>query len=193
MSIIDSTYFRGRLALSQVGNPQGLIIVNQFIADYEDEFLQCVLGFDLWNAFLAGIDDSNPEDRWLWLLNGQNYTWKGCNGSWTGFSNDVRRSPIANFVYFQFIDAKATDYVLTGNVVSDTENNRTVNIADRQVDTWNAMVEMNLNLLRFLNANKALYPEWKRCHHCECECGCHNEQYKGCTWDVFKKRNTFDL
>lgn len=194
--IIDSTYFINKLALPQVGNPEGLIAVNSFIQQYEPEFLQCALGYNLGQAFVAGLEDSLPEDRWLWLLQGHSYTINGYNGAWKGFENATKQSPIANYVFYQFMDNKAVDFVLTGNVVSSTENNRTVNGVDRMVDTWNRMVDMNTDLVNYLRANKTLYPEWK-------ECGCkdwwlfpfHNAKchYSRCASSVFKKKNSLDL
>lgn len=193
--IINSTYFINKLALPQVANPEGLIAVNNFIQQYEPEFLECALGFDLWQAFVAGVEDSGPEERWVLLLEGSSYTLNGRNGKWQGFQNVAKQSPIANYVFYQFMDNKAVDFVLTGNVVSDTENNRTVNGMDRMVDTWNRMVDLNHNLLNYLRANKSLYPEWKECrcfytrklthyHHC---------RYSKCASNVFEKKNCYDV
>lgn len=193
--IVNSSYFINKLALPQVGNPEGLIAVNNFIRQYESEFLECALGFDLWQAFVSGIEDSSPEDRWTWLLEGQNYTINGRNGTWRGFENHDKLSPIANYVFYQFMDNKAVDFVLTGNVVSSTDNNRTVNGVDRMIDTWNRMVDMNHDLLNYLRANKALYPEWKECfcrvnfykyHEAHC-------RYSKCANNVFKKKNSLDI
>lgn len=194
--IIDSTYFINKLGLPQVGNPEGLIAVNNFINQYEPEFLQCVLGFDLSQAFVDGLEDSLPEQRWFDLANGKNYTYKGYNNKWQGFENTTKQSPIANYVFYQFVIFKSTDFVLTGRVVSETDNNRTVNSIDELVDAWNRMVDMNMNLLGYLRANKSLYPEWK-----ECRCydfrpwpfHYHSCRYNGCASNVFKKKNSFDL
>lgn len=199
--IIDSTYFINKLALPQVGNAEGLIAVNNFINQYEPEFLECALGFDLWQAFVNGaLEQSSPEDRWVWLLNGQNYTLNGRNGTWRGFDNSDKRSPIANYVFYQFMDNKAVDFTLTGSVVSETENNRTVNGVDRMIDAWNRMVDMNADLLNYLRANKSLYPEWKerkhgwltnywwynKCHVASC-------QYSKCANNVFQKKTSLDI
>lgn len=192
--IIDSTYFINKLALPQVSNPEGLIAVNNFINQYEPEFLQCALGYNLWQAFVDGIEDSFPEDRWVWLLEGHSYTYNGRDNAWKGFENASKQSPIANYVFYQFMDNKAVDFVLTGNVVSSTENNRTVNGVDRMVDTWNRMVDMNINLLAYLRANKSLYPEWKECvckkwwhsHNIKCH-------YSQCASSVYVKKNSLDL
>lgn len=199
--IIDSSYFINKLALPQVGNPEGLIAVNQFIQQYEPEFLQCALGYDLCKAFVDGIEDSLPEDRWAKLLLGETYILNGRNGEWTGFENDAKISPVANYVFYQFMDNKAVDFVLTGNVVSSTENNRTVNGMDRMVDTWNRMADLNFKLFNFLKANKSLYPEWKECsyitnkywlrswqHYRHDDCG-----YNECPNNVFRKKNSYDL
>lgn len=197
--IIDSTYFRNKLVLPQAGNPEGLILVNNFINQYEKEYLRCALGYSLWEALNAAVEDSSPEERWEWLLNGHTYINHGHTHNWVGFSNAEKVSPIANYVYFQFLDNKASDTVLTGTVVSETDNNSTVNAVDKMIDAWNRMVDMNWHLQRYLKANKSLYLEWRQC---ECSrsrywdwptyhySGCH---YYECANNVFKKKNSFDL
>lgn len=198
--IIDSSYFVRNLALPQVGNPEGLIAVNAFIAKYEPQFLECALGFDLAQAFADGIEDSLPEQRWVDLLEGADYSWKGRNNRWEGFENAAKLSPIANYVFYQFVDNKASTFALTGHIVSQTENNRTVNGVDRLVDTWNEMVDFNTRLMHFLRANKANYPEWRECNHQWLthywwynNCHVDSCQYSGCKDNVFRKKNTFDL
>lgn len=72
----------------------------------------------------------------------------------------LKVSPIANYVYYQYIENDALNTALIGTVVSKTDNNRNVNPVPKLVDAWNRMVEMNRGLAGFLNANKDTYPEW---------------------------------
>lgn len=296
--IIDSTYFTNRLNLPQTGNSAGLAEVQDFIDQYEPEYLQCVLGYDLWQAFINGIDGSGlPEQRWIDLLQGKEFTKHNCIYKWSGFaplteggSYDIdssnfqdfttggpeefdpvagastmtlppefvdvvglkiyirgtgwlkpsefsvtgnslallgglvfnlgtviflqvglrlsiisgaitKLSPIANYVFYQFVDEREEDFTLVGNVKSTTENNRVVNATTRLVYTWNRMIDMNMLLYNFLQVNKAVYPEWKS--HCGCgcckasywdECSCCGDMRiaKRCC-DLFKYKNSLGL
>lgn len=295
--IIDPSYFINRLNLPQTGNSAGLAEVQAFIDQYEPEYLQCVLGMDLWQAFINGIDGSGlPEQRWVDLLQGKDFTKQNCTYKWNGFApltaggaysingsnfqdftaggagefdpvsgsavmtippafvgaidlkvyirgtgwlkptefsvtgnqltllggilfNNgtvvflqtglslsvisgaiIRISPIANYVFYQFVDEREEDFTLVGNVKSTTENNRVVNATQRLVYTWNRMVDMNRLLYNFLYINKTVYPEWKS--HCSCgcsgyywdECSCYGDMRisQRCC-DLFKYKNSLGL
>lgn len=85
--IIDYTYFTGKLSLPQTTNTEGRALISQFILDYEDEFLKKVLGYDLWKAFVDGIEGSGlPDQRWVDLLEGKDFTYYGKNYRWGGFA-----------------------------------------------------------------------------------------------------------
>lgn len=113
----------------------------------------------------------------------------------------IKLSPIANYVFYQFVDERVIDFTLVGNVKSTTENNRIADEAPRLVYTWNRMVDMNKLLYNFLKVNKTVYPEWKS--HCSCgccsqdwwdECGCSGDFRisKRCC-DLFKYKNSLGL
>lgn len=202
--IIDPSYFVNRLNLPQTGNSAGLAEVQDFIDQYEPEYLQCVLGLGLWQAFTNGLDGSGlpTEDRWADLLHGADFTKQGCKYHWNGFMPvGSKISPIAGYVFYQFVDEREEDFTLVGNVKSTTENNRVVNATTRLVYTWNRMVDMNRFLYNFLLVNKATYPEWKS--HCNCgccnryfwdECSCKGDKRvpKRCC-DLFKYKNSLGL
>lgn len=268
--IIDYTYFYGKLRLPQTGNTEGRTIVEQFIVDYEAEFLKKVLGYELWKAFVEGIEGSGtPDQRWIDLLEGAEYVYHSRTNRWVGFAagqdainvnpddhvslivdgpgdydpvtgnvftlppqfvginfiieirgigklrsdeytvsgNEVtttinfsaggtifltkgsltgnplsnglpKVSPIANYVYYKYMEDSTTDNTLVGVVTGVVDNNTKVAPMRKMLDAWNAMVEMNIGLRRFLDANKTVYPEWVE--SCETE-------------DVFEIKNEFDI
>lgn len=193
--LIDETYFTKRLNLPQRGNAEDLQDLLDFIEQYETEYLQCVLGLPLWEAFVAGTEGSGiPDARYQDLLHGANFTYKNCTHKWTGFAPTSKISPIANYVYWQYVENKIDAVTLTGVTVSSTENNRTVAATDRLVDAWNRMIDMNISLYRFLKANKTVYPEWQICYDdgCGCGCGCDNCAPTGCG-RFFAKINSLGL
>jgi len=191
--IIDETYFRNKTNLPQTGNTEGLDDVLAFINQYEPEYLQCVLGYNLWQLFVTGTDGSGAIDqRWTGLLSGGTFTQNGCTYRWPGFA--AKPSPIAQYVFYHYVDNRISDFVLIGTVASTTDNNRNVASVDRMVDAWNRMVDLNNLLKGFLTANGTVYPEWQICNYpnyCECGCTCHDD-HGGCG-DLFKKINSLGL
>lgn len=201
--LIDSTYFVNKINLAQVGNSLGLADVNNFIAQYEEQYLRCVLGPELYAAFIDEVSGSGVTDdpRYVDLLRGADFMHNSRAYHWTGFvplPPAIKVSPIANYVFYQYVENKITDFTLIGEVQSDTDNNRTVSPVDRLVDTWNRMVDMNLTLRNFLQANKTIYPEYKpiAIHDRYYDpfaldnCGCYDRS--PCA-ELFKKKNSLGL
>lgn len=161
-NIIDHTYFYGKLNLPQAGNTEGRLIITEFITTYETEYLKKALGYDLWKAFTDGIAGSGvPDQRWTDLLEGKEFTYQARTYKWVGFENTQLQSPIANYVYYQYMTDKASDNTLVGTVVQNVDNNTRVNSLRKMVDAWNSMVDMNNTLWLFLYVNKDTYPEWQ--------------------------------
>lgn len=116
--------------------------------------------------FNGSVDDVSlkplaVEQRWVDLLEGKEFTYYETLHKWGGFSNTLLQSPIANYVYYRYMENKATDNTLVGTTVQKVDNNARVNSVQKMIDAWNSMVDMNQNLWRFLNENKSTYPEWK--------------------------------
>lgn len=72
----------------------------------------------------------------------------------------LKISPIANYVFYQFIENNVSNVALIGTVTSQTDNNRNVNPVPQLITAWNDMVKMNRHLYEFLESNKTVYPEW---------------------------------
>jgi len=161
MSLIDASYFHSRLFLPQVNDVISRDDVRNFITRYEDEFLQKALGYELYQAFKSGIEAPTPDQKWVDIKEGKEFTWYGYMFKWTGFVNDAKLSPIANYVYFKYMEDKASDITLVGAVVPNTDNGYRESGRFKMVDAWNEMVKLNENLLRFLYANTDIYTEWK--------------------------------
>lgn len=282
MSLIDYTYFFGKLNLPQTGNTEGRTLVNQFIDIYETEYLKKVLGYDLWKAFIAGIaggtvgselitngsftgsaagwtlgagwtygsdkvsftpgavtelkqtigaaftvpicrvsftvggtigfvvvslgragtnqvydagsgavtfdgiaesfpgeiiiftpspdfngsiDDVSlkelaTEQRWVDLLNGKEFEYYSRNYFLNGFKPTSKITPIANYVYYKYMEERASDNTLAGTATGAVDNNTRVAPLPKMIDAWNSMAEMDKTLWYFLRANKDTYPEW---------------------------------
>lgn len=192
--IIDYTYFVGKLNLPQTGDTLSRQIVDQFIERYEPELLEKVLGPGLFQAFTDEVYSSGSgdiEQRFLDLLDGVSFSYNNRPYRWVGFRNTALRTPIANYVYYKFLEDLANSVTLTGVAESQTDNNRTVSHNSRMVDAWNEMIDYNNMLWAFLYTNKTVYPEWQEYNYP----GIIGWQYPfNCERnEVFKKINTFGI
>lgn len=189
--IIDSTYFIRKINLPQVGTSDGLSDVNSFIEDYEPEYLRKILGYDLWKAFTDGIAGSGePDARWSALLDGAEFSYNSRSYKWTGFT--AKPSPISQYIYYMYLENGATDTVLAGTSTGNTDNATRTAPVMKMVDAWNKMVELNILLWNYLQANKSTYPEWK-----------HEGYYPTWYWpdyigychrnELFNRKNSLDL
>lgn len=72
----------------------------------------------------------------------------------------IKRSPIANYVYYKFLEDDAQTTTLVGQASAATENATRVNPVPKMIAAWNDMVQMDKELYRFLRTNNSIYPEW---------------------------------
>lgn len=88
MSLIDASYFVGELTIPNTDSQPIAERVQWFIDKYEPQFLQMLLGYPLYKAFVAGMNvtpPATPDQRFLDILYGKEYTdiqgrvqkWKG--------------------------------------------------------------------------------------------------------------------
>lgn len=105
-------------------------------------------------------------------------------------------SPITNYVYYKFMEDKATDNTLVGTAVQNVDNNSRVNAVSKMISAWNTMVDQNKLLWMFLKANSDTYPEWQQV----------NWAYNWWDWswwadenncwmlsELYRKKNSFDI
>lgn len=82
MAFIDKSYFIGELNLPRTSNALVEERLTHFIEKYETDLLEKILGFELYAAFIAGVQEDTIEQRWTDLLFGTTYCdgkhrWKG--------------------------------------------------------------------------------------------------------------------
>jgi hypothetical protein len=155
MSMIDTSIFTGKINLAQTGNTSGDNVVQGFIDDYEPEFLQKALGYQLSKEFLAGIAIEPTDQKWLDLRDGVEYQRNGHTHKFIGL-----KKPCANYVYRQFIEDDAINQTLVGAATSETDNAKRVSPEPKIIDAWNQMATWLKDLHWFLDANKVTYPSW---------------------------------
>ena len=162
--LIDSTYFIGEINLPGLQNEVVEESLNSFIQKYESYYLQRSLGYSLMKSFLAGLEADEPEQKWVDLRDGAEF--EGCRGldKWTGFINDGKQSPIANYVYYYFMRDAATLTSGIGEVKPTGENSSNASGAVKMMRAYNQMCEQTALLHEFLLANKDVYTEFDYSH-----------------------------
>lgn len=163
--LIDKSYFTGELFID------GLITtgitardktavennLNQIIAFREPEFIERLIGEDAAVAFYLYLNDTENanwilgDGKWndvrIWSLDG-----KWTSDKWEILKNLLVRektSPIANYVYFYYLIKNQSYTTPSGERVSKSSN-EIVSYDDKAIVAWNAMVRMNIKLLKQL-------------------------------------------
>jgi len=199
--IIDSSYFEGKINLPQTGNTPGTALVDQAITDYEPEYLQTVLGYDLWRAFSVGTESGSgePEARWQALLEGAEFTVGGITRKWVGFEAKPG-SPAAAYIYYKFLEQHSSDVSWVGNTSTQTDNSKRESPTAPMVRVWNEMVKANRMLIGYLYANRSTYPEWKGYAYWPVWSEWFRNDLDSCDWcpqcpapEVFEFKNRYDL
>jgi hypothetical protein len=155
-TLIDYSYFEGvNLNLPQVADTPGRSIVQKFIDKYEPKFLQEALGYQLWKDYTIG---TQSDQKWLDLTVGKEFTYSGYLTKWNGFKPTTGKiSPIANYVYCQFMWDRNSDNNLVGVATPNLDNASRSDPSAKICEAWNEMVDMIMELKNFLNVNSDVY------------------------------------
>lgn len=157
-NLIDASYFVGEINL--VINQERL---NHFIKNYEMQYLIGFLGYDLYKQFIEGLNvQPNAEAKWTKLKNGDEFTdYNSRLNKWLGFTNDFKKSPIANYVYYHYLRDGISQTTAVGEVQSNTQNSSVISPIDKMVRAYNEMVDLTNLAICYLQVNKATYPSFE--------------------------------
>lgn len=164
MALIDASYFVGELNIPNTSKPGVSERLTHFIAKREEELLRSLLGVELHEAYKAGIAVAEPDQKWKDLRDGKVYDGYGIMYKWMGLRvAATKESLIANYVYYWWMRDKTTITTEVGEVdVEADKSTAKSNSKAKQCRAWNEMVKWNRELVKFLDVNRATYPEWDR-------------------------------
>ena len=146
---IDVTYFFDEINIPQIAQPEVSEQVSSFIKKYENKFLLNYFGYDLKKE----IED-NPTDPIIGkIINGTTVTKNDDTLVWVGLQNDDKVSPIANYVFYYFLEDKKSSFQEVGEIASKAENAMIVSADYRLSFAWNEMVELLEPLEIYLEQN----------------------------------------
>ena len=154
--IVDDTYFVGQLTIAQLSQAWVAEDFDTQRTILERNYLTAILGQQLAADFLAGIDVEPMEAKWSNLLN-------GVDGIWGGFKNDLKTSPIANYIYYHYNLNLYSNSTGSGEVIPQNENSQRIFNYSKLCKVWNEMVDMNFKLQNYLNKSISTYPMASYC------------------------------
>lgn len=171
MSLIDHTYFKGLLSIGDISNGNSPVVGNTvnttFIPLYEKAYLQKALGIDLYLDFMSGLEEDPIPQKWLDLRNGVEYTVNDRRYLWAGFVNSDKVSPIANYVYAEYMTNNAVQANGAGTAVNNQQNATPVSPASKIQRAWSDMLTMNESLYHYLHNHTEEYGQlsWYDWHY----------------------------
>lgn len=167
MSLIDLSYFVGELNIPNIDRPAVAEPLNYFIKSNEAKMLRDVLGYPLWKAFTDGIAVGSPEQKWLDLRDGKEYSYfSNYTEKWDGIKFTVdtegtmKKSMIANYVYCQWMRDKHTQSAGQGEQKAKQINADNANPDQKIARAWNEMIDWIKSMICYLDRHRETYPEW---------------------------------
>lgn len=155
--IIDTTYFQGHLMIAQKNQVAISSNLEVMIRQCEDEFLQKILGYQLYKDFTAALTGT-PAQKWIDLRDGKEFTDAiGQLNKWVGFKNTDKKSPIANYVYYKWMENEVSSTTGTGEKKMIFSSSVNYSPGQKMTRAWNEMVIWNRVLYKFLEVNKDVY------------------------------------
>lgn len=97
---------------------------------------------------------------------GDTYFFKSATLAINTSTGVFKQSPIANYVYYHFMENSYTHTTGMGEKKTAAENATVANPVLKMVRAWNEMSRWVIELRYYLRANSALYPEWQNSWFC---------------------------
>jgi len=143
---INKDYFVRDILVSRINTPEGSASIDSSIDKFEKEALLKVLGYDLYQLFIA-----NPTDqRFIDLSEGKEFEFDFCGKTikrkYVGLKNAEKESLIAYYVYFKHQSNNETFSSTVGEVKPSTENASSVSARMKLTRAWNKFIELSGDL-----------------------------------------------
>lgn len=159
MSLIDSSYFIGEIAIPNID--QRINTIQSNIDKYEKEVLICLLGQKLFDEFIAALAD-NPAQKWLDLRDGKEfilpYNGHDVTLKWNGFINSDKISLIAYYVYYKIRYEELSTTTSIGETRGKVENSELVNETRKMLNAWRKFLHLYGELV--YSENGINYQSW---------------------------------
>jgi len=159
-NITTYQHFIGDIQLPNTTSTKALgEALSDFIQAYERRFLYEFFGVTLGALIEADITTPSGNLPYTAIKSGATYTDTSDDVQrWEGFDYAVdHQSPIANFVYVNFMKYMETQTSGLGEVLQEVESGRRINAAPKVAKAWNDMTDMCWKLHGYLYSVKDTY------------------------------------
>ena len=140
MSIIDESYFINDIAIANTSSESTGASLNSAIVKREKEALISVLGYELYELFIANLTVQIYKD----ILDGKEFSFSFCGKTvtrkWVGLANTEKISLIAYYTYFFYEKDRNEFNSGVGFVKPKVENAVQENPGLKFVNAWNQYV-----------------------------------------------------
>jgi len=175
MSLIDSTYFIGRIALPI----KKYDLIADYITRYENQIIYKLFGYTLGNLIIAYNISTSPQ-RIKDIVEGKEYTITDYSGvymptfgdvtiKWNGLKNTQLVSLIAYWVFYNYCLENQTNITAAGGIVPQVEDAINVGFAEKAVFAYRELtllygyrgqLSIEPSCFNFMYENYETYPEW---------------------------------
>jgi hypothetical protein len=143
---INKDYFIRDILISRTNSEAGSTSIDSSIEKFEKEALLKVLGYNLYELFIA-----NPTDqRFIDLSEGKEFEFDFCGKTvkrkYVGFKNTEFESLIAYYVYYKHQSVNETFSSTVGEVKPSTENANPASARMKLTRAWNKFIELSGDL-----------------------------------------------
>lgn len=145
MAFIDSTYFKGEIAIPGASSETALTTA---ITQYEKEILIKLLGYKLYSLLEADlVNDAPVTQKYIDLVNGKEFT-LSYNGAdhlvkWEGLINTAKESLLAYYVYYKYVERNITSFYGTGVSQTNTQEGwQRVSPESKMINAWERIREL---------------------------------------------------
>lgn len=188
MALINHSYFGSTLPLIVAGNEPA---IDEACQNYESDYFRAALGTSLYAAMEAGraakkgvyfstqftnqFFKGGIDIRWGWIISGNTFTYCGRSYYWPGVQNPQKRSPLANYVYWKYLDETNPRPTSVGGFADTALENATVaSVKKPMIKAWNEMVDWHSILYKMLRSFDPVtglpwFPEFNGLELCEPE------------------------
>ena len=147
--MIDTSYF-----IDAINLPSAILKrtanMATYINRYSKQYLVSALGFDLYTAYIAGIAEITPAQKWLDIRDGKNYEVDGIKKEWIGLENDTKQSFLAQFIFCEIVQQNMNSLSSNGFWSAKNENSNRVQATGLVASEYNQAIEWYNQLYYFI-------------------------------------------
>lgn len=132
--------------------------LQSFIDKMEEKHLRKLLGNELYEAFVEGLEETYPLQKWTDLRDGKSFEYMGESLLWVGMEDML--TPL---IYSELLEKTYRKNTGVTAAVSKVENAEAITNNHDIVRGWNDYTKTTYFLRFFLEANEEDYPDLKWC------------------------------